>query len=112
MHDHKVVIGVIYTPLESKTYIFVAHFSDRMGIIFKQNTRKQCILMGDFNLNLIKIDKHNQTNDFVHSLYYNAFYPTMSKPTRITEHSATLLYNIITNITVYCITYGVLCNDI
>ena len=34
MHDHKVVIGVIYTPLESKTYIFVAHFSDRMGIIF------------------------------------------------------------------------------
>ena len=47
--------------------------------------------MGDFNLDLIKVDTHNQTKDFVHSLYTNAFYPTISKPTRVTDHSATLL---------------------
>ena len=110
MHDHKVVIGVVYKPPESNTDIFVAHFSDLMGIISKE--RKQCILMGDFNLDLIKVDIHNQTNDFVHSLYTNAFYPTISKPTRVTEHSATLLDNIITNITGYCIKSGVLYNDI
>ena len=52
MHDHKIIIGVIYKPLESNTDIFVAHFSDLMGIISKE--RKQCILMGDFNLDLIK----------------------------------------------------------
>ena len=51
--------------------------------------------MGDFNIDLIKVDTHNQTKDFVHSLYTNAFYPTSSKPTRVTEHSATLLDNII-----------------
>ena len=55
-------------------------------------------LMGDFNIDLIKVDTHNQTKDFVHSLYTNAFYPTISKPTRVTEHSATLLDTIITNI--------------
>ena len=54
----------------------------------------------------------NQTKDFVHSLYTNAFYPTISKPTRVTEHSATLLDNIITNITGYCMKSGVLYNDI
>ncbi len=34
------------------------------------------------------------------------------KPTRVTEHSATLLDNIITNITGYCMKSGVLYNDI
>ena len=110
MHDHKVVIGVIYKPPESNTDTFVAHFSDVLGIISKE--RKHCILMGDFNLDLIKVDNNNQTKDFVHSLYTNAFYPTISKPTRVTEHSATLLDNIITNITGYSIKSGVLYNDI
>ena len=71
MHDHKVINGVIYKPPESNTDIFVAHFSDLMGIISKE--RKQCILMGDFNLDLVKVDTHNQTKDFIHSLYTNAF---------------------------------------
>ena len=35
----------------------------------------------------------NQAKDFVHSLYTNAFYTTIRKPTRVTEHSATLLDN-------------------
>ncbi len=79
MHDHKVVIDVIYKPPESNTDIFVAHFNDLMGKISKE--RKHCILMGDFNIDLIKVDVQNQTKDFVHSLYTNAFYPTISKPT-------------------------------
>ena len=36
MHDHKVVIGVIYKPPESNTDIFVSHFNDPMGIISKE----------------------------------------------------------------------------
>ena len=58
--------------------------------------------MGDFNLDLIKVDTHNQTKDFVHSLYTNAFYPTISKHTRVTDHSATLLDNIIYIIIRHC----------
>ena len=100
----------IYKPPELNTDIFVAHFSALMGTISKE--RKQCILMGDFNLVLIKVDTHNQTKVFVHSLCTNAFYPNISKHTRVTEHSATLLDNIITNITGYCIKSGVLYKDI
>ena len=68
--------------------------------------------MGDFNIDLIKVDNQYQTKYFVHSLYTDVFYPTISKPTRVTEHSATLLDNIITDITGYCMKYGVLYNDI
>ena len=68
--------------------------------------------MGDFNIDLIKVDMQNQTKDFVHSLYTNVFYPTIGKPRCVTEHSATLLDNIITNITGYCMKSDVLYNDI
>ena len=91
---------MLSTNPQNQTLIYLLHTSvTLLGIISKE--RKQCILMGDFNLDLIKIDKHNQTKDFIHSLYTKAFYPTISKPTRVTEHSATLLDNIITNITGY-----------
>ena len=68
--------------------------------------------MGDFNIDLIKVDMQNQTKDFVHSLYANAFYPTISKP--VAEHSATILLDTVWNlgccITTYliisqCLTY-------
>ena len=68
--------------------------------------------MCDFNPYLIKVDMHSQTKDFVHSLYTNAFYPTISKPTLVTEHLAILSDNIMTNITGHCIKSGVLYNDI
>ena len=78
-----------------------------MGIISAE--RKHCISMGDFNTDLIKVDMQNQTKDFVHSLYTNAFYrPSAHLP----EHSATLLDNTITNITGYCMKFGVLYDDI
>ena len=55
----------------TNTDIFVVYFNDLMGIISKE--RKHCILMSDFNIDLIKVDMQNQTKDFVHSLYTNAF---------------------------------------
>ena len=61
---------VLSTNPQNQTLIdplhFVAHFSDHMDIISKE--RKHCILMGDFNIDLIKIDMQNQTKDFIHSL--------------------------------------------
>jgi hypothetical protein len=53
--------------------------------------------MGDFNINLLNSNSHKPTNDFVDILLLNSFYPTISKPTRITYHSSTLIDNIITN---------------
>ena len=53
--------------------------------------------MGDFNLNLLNCDSHNETEDFVNTLRSFSFHPQILKPTRITEHSATLIDNIFFN---------------
>ena len=51
--------------------------------------------MRDFNINLLNM--HQATNDFVNLLTSNIFFPLISKPTRITSSTATLIDNIFTN---------------
>ena len=45
-------------------------------------------------------------------MYVNGFYPTISRPTRITNNSSTLIDNIFTNITQHKIHSGILYLDI
>ena len=54
--------------------------------------------MGDVNINLINMDKHAATHDFVDTMLEHGMIPTISKPTRVTKNSATLIDNIFTNI--------------
>ena len=58
---------------------------------------KLVYLMGDYNIDLLNSDKHDLTNEFVDVLYCNEFLPLISRPTRITSTSATLIDNIFTN---------------
>ena len=58
--------------------------------------------MGDFNLDLLNSDLHSITNDFVNVLFSHALSPLISRPTRITSHSVTLIENIFTDISACC----------
>ena len=55
-------------------------------------------LLGDFNVNLLNYNEHNQTNEFLDSLAPNSFIPLILQPTRITSHSNTLIDNIFSNV--------------
>ena len=55
-------------------------------------------LLGDFNVNLLNYNEHNQTNEFLDSLASNSFIPLILQPTRITSHSNTLIDNIFSNV--------------
>jgi len=54
---------------------------------------------GDFNINILNADDHKATGDFLHTMMSNSFYPAITKPTRITEFSATIIDNIYCNAT-------------
>ena len=57
-------------------------------------------------------DTNGQTTDFIHGMFASAFYPTISRPTRVTQQTVTLIDNIITNMHEYPVTSGILYNDI
>ena len=53
--------------------------------------------MGDFNIDLLKFKSHSATDGFLNTLGSNFFQLYIMQPTRITNHSATLIDNIFFN---------------
>lgn len=52
-------------------------------------------LKGDFNIDLLKVNAHS--NNVLNFTFSSSFYPIITKPTRITETTATLTDNIFEN---------------
>ena len=51
-------------------------------------------LCGDFNVDLLKYDKHAGTNEFIDLLSSYMYLPYILHPTRVTSHSQTIIDNI------------------
>jgi exonuclease III len=90
-----IVIGVVYRPPDQCVTEFNDFFDTLLTTVTKNG--KLVYLMGDFNINLLNGDVHSPTNDFINVLTSNSLYPSITKPTRITSKSATLIDNIFTN---------------
>src|SRR6218665_2729063 len=76
-------------------------FGNLLAVLVSE--RKPCYLLGDFNLNLLKAEAHQETENFLNLLYMHCFYPLIDKPTRITPETSTLIDNIFTNVHPSCI---------
>ena len=51
-------------------------------------------IVGDFNIDLLQFQNHEQTNDFLEASFSFGLLPVITKPTRITPTSATLIDHI------------------
>ena len=58
------------------------------------NNFHDLILTGDFNIDLLKSNAHIDTNRYLDILLENDLYPTISKPTRISQNSASIIDHI------------------
>ena len=58
---------------------------------------KNIILMGDYNINLLNYDGSPEVSEFLDCMCSNAFFPFITKPTRITSRSKTIIDNIFIN---------------
>ena len=62
--------------------------------------------MGDFNINLLNSDSHALTGEFINLLSSYFFQPHILQPTHITSHSATLIIDNISVISLEFVTYS------
>ena len=62
-------------------------------------------------MDLLKHESHSVTAQFIESLFAFGFLPMITKPTRITAHSATLIDNIFTNNTTVSSKSGLIISD-
>ena len=91
---HNLICGVIYRHPNTNLESFLDHLNHVIEKINSEN--KFCTIMGDFNIDLLN-SSHSATEEFLNTLETNFFNPHILQPTRITNHSATLIDNIFFN---------------
>ena len=104
-----IIIGCIYRPPSHINSLLTK--LDEILILCKI-IKKEIIIAGDFNLDLLKYQQNNHINSFINLMLSYDLIPTIYKPTRITTHSATIIDNIFTNINLDKINVYILYNDI
>ena len=101
--DNKtIILGVIYRKPGTNFIDFSNEFDNLLQTI--NLDRNQCIIMGDFNINLISREDHG--NDLLRLTETYGLLQLIMTPTRITNTSSTLIDHIYTNISSYCIQSG------
>ena len=92
-----IIVGCIY----KHPCMAIKEFNDFLSPILEQISleNKTVILLGDFNIDLIKCSSDLMTSEFFNLICYYNFLPYITLPTRITERSKTLIDNIFSNST-------------
>ena len=93
--NHNVVVAVIYRPPNTDMKIFNEKVIYLLDVLKKE--KKICYLSGDFNIDCFKSEKHKGTADFLDIMYSHSYIPMITRPTRVTTKSASLIDNIYTN---------------
>ena len=88
-----IVVCCIYRPPNRSIDNFSQHLHNLLDIF----TNKTLYMVGDFNINILNHEKHKDTNEFIDLMYSKGMFPLITKPTRITNTTSTLIDNIFTN---------------
>ena len=95
----KIVVGNIYcvlNELSDNLQVFNEEFSETLKIL--KTMQSLVYIGGDFNIDLLKFNQKHHYDTFYENLETAGYLPRITLPTRITDHSATLLDNIFTNV--------------
>ena len=88
------IVSSMYRAPNTSSLVFQCCYNSLVCALKK--TKPYAIIIGlDHNLDFLKSIHHGSTNDFIHSNLDMGLVPTITKPTRITKSSATLIDNII-----------------
>src|SRR6218665_2108711 len=111
--QHKItplILGVIYRPPGKSPLTFNEEFVELVSELTVN--KKEVILLGNFNLDLLKHITHPQTNNFLDVLISHHFLPAILQPTRVYTFSATLIDNIFTNVCPKMLSFSIIVTDI
>jgi hypothetical protein len=89
------IIGTIYRRPGSNINLFNQILAEKLQIISLEN--KVPIHMGDYNVDLLKCDTHPPSSEFLDTNMLHTLLPSITKPTRVTNSSATIIDNIFSN---------------
>ena len=95
-----IIISSIYRPPNTSQKEFIANFSELQCKIIKEQN-KEWVVGLDHNMDLLKYEINRNTQLFMENLLEMELYPAITRPTRITKSSATLIDNVLLSKTLY-----------
>ena len=95
MQSTNVLVGSIYRPPNTNEKKFNQSFLTILKSA--KNYKGEVIIGGNHNLDLLKADRHLQKQIMLENILANEMLPCITRPTRVTKSSATLIDNIITS---------------
>ena len=84
------LIGTIYRHPKGNVKHFTNKVEHNIKTIIKNKRIKDCFIVGDINIDLLKYDSHQDTGEFLNTMLKYGFMPTVLLPTRVTSHSCTI----------------------
>ena len=93
--DKHVIVGVIYIPPDTDIKIFNEYVSELLDKIRSENKCVACF--GDYNIYLLNSDCQGPTQEFAELMYSYSLYPCITKPTRVSSKTASLIDNTFCN---------------
>ena len=97
VNNEKYTIGVMYRSPSHDTIAEVNQFLQlAIDILHKEN--RKVILVGDTNINLLNVEHHNPTKEYLDVMISNNLLPKITLPTRVSHTSATLIDHLFTNL--------------
>ena len=95
---NKFINGNVYrrpSTMAEHVSTFITEFSETLNTVHERS--KKAYISRDFNIDLLKIHMNSTFNTFFENVTSQGFYPKITRPTRISENSNTLIDNIFTN---------------
>ena len=107
--NQKALIISVYRPPKTDIKLFIDKLAETINKA--QKSYIEIIITGDFNINLMNYDSDNNVSEFLNTLASRSVTPVISKATRVSDSSATIIDNIFVSNPVN-FTSGVLVTDI
>lgn len=104
-----IYLSTFYRPPSGNLDLFFDKFNSTLNEL-NAYTKSEIIVCGDFNVDLLA-SENNESLNFINTCSSFSFVPLISKPTRVTENSATLIDNILVSNPIQ-ITSGIVTVDI
>ena len=89
-----VIIGSMYKPPNIDAKVFLGTLKETIEKSRAHKKKPEIIIGMDHNLDLLKSDSHKDTHTLLDLLLQNQLYPSITRPSRVTQTTATLIDNI------------------
>ena len=88
------ILGSLYRAPNTDETKLICHIEDTVNKVNSEKGKKEVILGVDQNIDLLKSESHNATGRFLDAILSLKLWPVITRPTKITRKSATLIDNI------------------